>query len=117
MSKPIRDGYFEASFYQNLLDNLGIPDEIELDVEELLNHQITQELKQLRNETENKAEVKKPISMIADTILNYQQQGMPNIKGQLSFVKDPATLSKMNLKAIQKPEIQNITASDPNDMD
>lgn len=38
MSKPIRDGYFEASFYQNLLDNLGIPDEIELDVEELMNH-------------------------------------------------------------------------------
>lgn len=55
--------------------------------------------------------------MIADTILNYQQQGMPSIKGQLSFVKDPATLSKMNLKAIQKPEIQNITAGDPNDMD
>lgn len=32
LSKEMRPGYFEASFYQNLLDNLGIPDEIELDV-------------------------------------------------------------------------------------
>lgn len=55
--------------------------------------------------------------MIADTILSYKDQGMPNLKGQLSFMKDPATLSKMNLKAIQKPEIQNITARDPKDMD
>lgn len=55
--------------------------------------------------------------MIADTILGYQAQGMTFMKGQLSFMKDPATLSKMNLKSIQKPEIQNITASAPDQMD
>lgn len=32
LSKEMRSGYFEASFYQNLLDNLGIPDEIEADI-------------------------------------------------------------------------------------
>lgn len=32
ISKPIKQGYFEVSFYQNILDNLGIHDEVSLDV-------------------------------------------------------------------------------------
>ena len=33
LTKAVPAGYFEASFYQNLLDNLGIPDEIEVDID------------------------------------------------------------------------------------
>ena len=40
LTKPVPTGYFEASFYQNLLDNLGIPDEIDVDLDELREHPI-----------------------------------------------------------------------------
>jgi len=38
LEKPVPAGYVELSFYQNLLDNLGIPDEIEIDLQKLMHH-------------------------------------------------------------------------------
>ena len=40
LTKEVRAGYFETSFYQNLLDNLGIPDDIEIDLDQLLKHSV-----------------------------------------------------------------------------
>lgn len=36
LSKPVPSGYFEVSASQNLFDNLGVPDEIEVDVQDLM---------------------------------------------------------------------------------
>lgn len=70
LSKEMRSGYFEASFYQNLLDNLGIPDEIEADIKELLKHKL--------REHGNKIG---PLNLIADTIEGYEKSGMKFMKG------------------------------------
>lgn len=40
LSKDLPQGYFEVSFYQNLLDNMGVPDEIEVELTELRTHRI-----------------------------------------------------------------------------
>ena len=40
MSKEVRQDYFEISFYQNLIENFGIPDELQVDVAHLMSHGI-----------------------------------------------------------------------------
>jgi hypothetical protein len=38
LSKPLKQGYFELSYYQNIFDNLGIPDELEIETDHIINH-------------------------------------------------------------------------------
>jgi len=44
LEKPVPAGYTELSFYQNLLDNLGIPDEIEIDLQKLMRNPVLRPL-------------------------------------------------------------------------
>ena len=100
LSKDLPQGYFEVNLYQNLLDNLGIPDEIEIDIAELRNHNIRENGNQ-----------KGPLNMLMNAISSYENAtyNVNGINGQMSFVKDPATLQKLDFRQLQKPEIRNVT--------
>lgn len=97
LTKEVPAGYFEASFYQNLLDGLGIPDEVEVDIEKLMKHPILEH---------GKADG--PLRMLADAVSAYSALGQ-QLKGQLSLSKDPITLSKMDHSVLQRPQIANVT--------
>lgn len=86
LSNPIPSGYFELSFYQNLLDNLGIPDEIEIDLQKLLTHRLIEH-----------GNPYGPLILLANITRNFTALGT-KLDGQISFVKDPVTLSKLNYK-------------------
>jgi len=85
LAKEVPAGYFEASFYQNLLDNLGIPDAVEVDIEQLMKHRII-----------DHGDRRGPLHMIAQEVAAYGTQGL-ELKGQLSLSKDPVTLSKIDM--------------------
>lgn len=86
LSNSIPSGYFELSFYQNLLDNLGIPDEIEIDLQKLLTHRLIEH-----------GNPYGPLILLANITRNFTALGT-KLDGQISFVKDPVTLSKLNYK-------------------
>ena len=99
LSQPVPRGYFEASLYQNLLDNLGIPDEIEIDLQKLLTHRLLEE-----------GNPHGPLILLANITRNFTALGQ-KLDGQISFVKDPVTLSKLDFKNLQRPEIKNVTSN------
>lgn len=88
LSKDIRTDQIEVGAYQNLFDNFLIPPEIELDLEQIMEHP---NIKRLEKVTEMMDKFKiKP-------------------KGQLKAAKDPVLLGKLNPNKLQSPKISNET--------
>lgn len=90
LSKPIKRDYAEVSFSQNLLDNLGIPHELKIDVKDIM------ENKRVKGFLDENPDYKK---MIPD--------------GQISFVKNPKTIDQLKFgteeKDLEAPLIRNTT--------
>lgn len=103
LSKPLKQGYFELSYYQNILENLGIPDELEIETHHIVNHGF---VKSELNDP-NKDE-KGPMAYFAFVVQQFEQQGH-DIRGQISFSKDPIAMDKIDYTDLQTPSIRNIS--------
>lgn len=90
LAKPIKRDYAEVSFSQNLLDNLGIPPELKIDVKDIM------ENKRVKGFLDENPDYKK---MVPD--------------GQISFVRDPRTIDQLKFgtggKDLKAPRITNST--------
>lgn len=104
LNKELRSGYAEFSFYQNLMDNMGMPEEIEFDIEDLMGHWL------VRNAQTNKG-TKGPLVQIAEIFLiSYGYD--TNFRLHVSFTKDPITLAQLDYSDLQAPGITNVTGQE-----
>lgn len=103
LSKPVLPGYFEISYYQNILDNLGIPDELEIETEHIVNHGF---VKHELNDP-SKSDVG-PMAYFSAVVQQFMQDGH-DVKGQISFSKDPIAMTDIEFDDIQTPGIRNVS--------
>lgn len=112
LSKPVPSGYIEVSASQNLFDNMGVPDEIEVDVQDLMQHRIV-DIKQNEGPYDKQREKQDngPMAILAYVLILHYGLDI-DLYGQVSLSKDPVILAHLDHSQLQTPGIRNVSAAE-----